>query len=380
MLNILEKLGFKKDDDGFIEVPTYRNSDISVQNEPETAADLAEEISRIYGLDNIGHKEPSESFAKRRDGFFKFLSDLHDALTAGGYFETYTFSFVTPKYFDKLNLPENSALRGVITLINPMGEDTSVMRTALLPSMLATMSKNCASRNDRGYFYDVAKTYFPQPSADFQKGAYAAIEKNILSVGFYDTLDKSNDFYTIKGAVENIMQISGIYGYKLSADISSHPLAGAFHPGRSAIIQSGEKIYGIFGEIHPVVSANFEIETKCYAAELDIDLLYADSGTKKTYAPLPKYPATTRDLALVCGEGVESAEIYGIKKKQSGNIFESAEVFDVYKGEKIGEGKKSVAFAISFRSNEYTLEDGEVNTAIKKILDALKKEDITLRN
>ena len=413
MLSILEKLDFRKSQNGsfselietgnknypefydtegsdLIVVPSYRKNDISNNSPAETAADLAEEISRIYGYGNIKNQagEKITGYSVRRGGrdkFQKFLLNLHNALISSGYYETYTFSFVTPKYFDKLNLPENSNLRDVITIINPLGEDTSVMRTTLLPSTLATFAKNYANRNEYGYFYDIAKVYFypqtPVGIADtpFQNGAFAADEKNMLSFGFYDTVDKSADFYALKGAVENVLNAAGIKNYRLSSDISGYNLSGAFHPGRSAVIISGEKILGIFGEIHPVVSENFDIGTKCYAAELDIDAIYENSGEDKKYSPLPKYPATTRDLALVCEENAESAIIYDIIKAQSGEIFESCKAFDVYKGDKIGEGKKSVAFAISFRHSERTLSDEEVTAVIDKILAELEKIDVVLR-
>ena len=391
MVNILEKLDFKVDGN-IVTVPSYRCGDI-LDNETTVTADLAEEISRIYGFDNI--KAQTETDAKNtgydarlggRDKFQKFMIKLHNAMISSGYYETYTFSFITPKYFDKLNLPEESSLRDYITLLNPLGEDTSVMRTTLLPSTIATIARNCASRNERGYFYDMAKTYFKnnqiiQETTGDVKGTFAADEKNILSLGFYDTADKSADFYNIKGAVENIMQSAGIKDYKLSSDIAAHPLASAFHPGRSAIIisQNGETIYGIFGEIHPAVSNNFDIETKCFAAEIDVDLLYAGSSEARIYTPLPRYPATSRDLALVCDEHLESAVIYDIIKAQSGKIFESAKPFDVYRGEKIGAGKKSVAFGMTFRNSERTLSDDEVNKVIDKILTALEKIHVELR-
>ena len=373
-----------------IKIPTYRFSDIAASPMQETVADLAEEISRIYGYDNIKKqaesKEKNTEYSVRRggrDNFQKFLLNISNALISSGYYETYTFSFVTPKYFDKLNLPENSKLRDVITLINPLGEDTSVMRTTLLSSTLATIARNCANRNEYGYFYDIAKIYFKnnQEIKGDIKGTFAACESNILSFGFYDTLDKSADFYTLKSAVENIMQSAGISDYKLSSDILNHELSSAYHPGRSAVILSSDskKVYGIFGEIHPAVLSNFEIETKCCAAELDIDLLYANSSESKIYTPLPKYPATTRDLALVCDDSIESAVIYDIIIKQSGKIFEWAKPFDIYRGEKIGIGKKSIAFAISFRDSERTLSDDEVNKVIEKILINLEKINIILR-
>jgi len=388
MLEILEKLDFKRCEDKVIEIPSYRLSDFSPDddNMSEITAGLAEEISRIYGYGNIaGRGEAGEvpsGYSVRRGGrdkFQKFLQRIHNMLISGGYYETYTFSFVSPKYFDWLGLPEQSPLRDCIKLLNPLGEDTSAMRTTLVSSILSTISKNMAQRNESGYFYEMAKTYFKLASEGGEaKGKFAAVEKNVLSFGFYDA---DADFYTLKGAVENIMEAAGIKDYRLNSDISAHALSCAFHPGRSALVTSGDgkKIYGIFGEIHPNAAQNFEIGAKCHAAEIDIDLLHENSGAGGKYVPLPKYPATARDLALVCDEGVESAVIYDIIKKQGGKIFEWAKPFDVYRGEKIGEGKKSIAFSISFRAPDRTLEDAEVNAVVDKILKNLEKTNVTLR-
>jgi phenylalanyl-tRNA synthetase beta chain len=329
---------------------------------------------------------------------------MHETLLSGGFYETYTYSFIPPKHFDKLNLPEDSSLRDYIGLMNPINDDLSVLRTNLLSSTLATIAHNYANRNESGYFYDCAKIYFksnvprtvgaelvsarkagkhevcPYNSTSNIKGELAATEKNTLSLGFYDMADKSADFYTLKGAVENILNAAGVK-YKLSADISGHELAGAFHPGRSALIiaENGGKVYGIFGEVHPLVLENFEIGVKACAAEIDTDMLFEDSSEDKVYAALPRYPAMMRFLALVCDDELESAEIYDIIEKESGRIFESAKVFDVYKGDKIGAGKKSVAFAVTFRDSERTLSDEEVNAVIAKILANLEKTGVELR-
>ena len=384
MVDILEKLDFKITGDTIM-VPSYRRDDISGGDETTATADLAEEISRIYGYGNIKNDAMPPKVGSR-DKFQKFLQRIHNALISSGYYETYTFSFISPKYFEYLQLSNDSPLCDYMTLINPLGEDTSVMRTTLLPSTLATISKNCANRNEYGYFYELAKTYFLPPlrdtplagEGDDVKGKFAAIEKNVLSMGFYDS---DADFYTLAGVAENIMESAGIQNYRLNSDTSGHELANAFHPGRSALVTSsdGKNIYGIFGEVHPAVSENFEINAKCHAAEIDVDLLYENSSEKKTYTPMSKYPATTRDLALVCDDDLESAVIYDVIKKQSGRIFEQAKVFDIYKGEKIGEGKKSMAFSISFRAAEHTLGETEVNAAIDKILKNLEKINVLLR-
>jgi phenylalanyl-tRNA synthetase beta chain len=379
MAEILEKLDFNKNGDSLL-LPTYRYGDISANSTAELVADLAEEISRIYGYDEL--RASAEIMRGGRSKEQKFMLKIHETLLSGGFYETYTYSFIPPKHFDKLNLPEDSKLRDYIELINPIGEDMSVLRTNLLSSTLATIAHNYANRNESGYFYDSAKIYFKnnQNIKGDIKGKSAAIEKNMLSLGFYDTADKSADFYTLKGAVENILNAAGVK-FKLSSDIAGHELASAYHPGRSAVIlaENGEKVYGILGEVHPLVLENFEIGARSYAAEINIDMLFENASEDKIYTPLPKYPATTRDLALVCDDDLESAEIHDIIKKESGKILESAKIFDVYKGDKIGADKKSVAFALTFRDSERTLNDEEVNAVTAKILTSLANIGVELR-
>ena len=384
MIEILEKLGFKLVGENSVEVPSYRAYDILSHY-----SDLAEEVSRIYGY---GILAPSFEVSRGgRNNYQKFLLKLHDTLLSGGFYETYTYSFITPHHFDRLNLPSDSTLRDCIKLINPIGEELSVMRTNLLSSMLATLAKNCASRNEYGYFYDIAKTYFANANTTSKsdapiKGELPAIEKNALSVGFFDTSDKTADFYTLKGIVENVLTIAGVK-YRLSSDISSHELSSAFHPGRSAVIVSDSsdndgKIYGIFGEVHPSVLENFEIDAKSYIAEIDIDALfeaYECRGDAKVYKPLPRYPAVTRDLALVCDDALESAAIGEIITKYGGKFLESVRVFDVFKSDKIGADKKSIAFALTFRNTEGTLSDEDINPIITKILASLEKIGVELR-
>ena len=381
MIEILAKLGFKLCGGDIIEVPSYRAGDILPHY-----SDIAEEVSRIYGY---GMLAPSvETKRGSRNKYQKFIMQLHETLLSGGFYEAYTYSFISPRHFDRLNLHQDSALRNCIKLINPIGEELSVMRTNLLSSMLATISKNCATRNEYGYFYDIAKTYFANANTVSKsdapiKGELPAVEKNALSVGFFDTGNSEADFYTLKGMVENILTIAGTK-YKLSSDIAGHELSAAFHPGRSAIIlsDSGEKIYGIFGEVHPAVLQNFEIESKSYAAEIDIDALfeaYDCRGDAKVYKPLPRYPAVTRDLALVCDNALESAEIGEVITKYGGKFLENARVFDVFKSDKIGANKKSIAFALTFRNIEGTLSDEDINPIIAKILTNLKKINVELR-
>jgi len=392
MIDILSKLDFTVTQENEVTrviVPTYR-SDV------ELSADLAEEVCRIYGYNNIKRAEKnntqSSSFNIQRGGrshFQKFLRKIHNMLLGDGCFEIYTLSFVSPKSCDKINLPKDSALRDSISLINPLGEDTSVMRTTLLPSMLNVLSTNCTRNNAHGYFYELSKVYFTKKENNSDssiKGKFAADEKNKLAIGFYDA---ESDFYSLKGIVENVLAAAGIAEYNIISDISDCELAPAFHPGRCAKIISTDanpKIYGVFGEVHPLVAENFEIDKKdirCCVAEFDIDLFYAsyqeNNAEDIKYAQLPKYPLSSRDLALICDEDMEAAKIYDIIKTQSGKIFESAKVFDVYKGLAIGDGKKSLAFEIVFRSAEHTLNDGEVNIAIENILNALGEIGVTLR-
>jgi phenylalanyl-tRNA synthetase beta chain len=295
-------------------------------------------------------------------------------MLAMGVNEISTFSFISPKYFDKINLSADSKLRNTVTIMNPLGEDTSVMRTTILPSILEVVARNYSYRNPECYVFEMGNEYLPV------EGEALPNEPCRLGIGFYDT-NETVDFYTLKGIIEGVLAKAGVEEYDIEragAD-SAFDEYSAFHPGRTAVVKiDGEEI-GIFGELHPKVCENYGIDTRVYAAKLNIPELMAKSTDVKTYKPLPKFPATTRDLSVVCDDEIPVAVLEKAIKKSVGGILESVKLFDVYKGEQIDEGKKSVSFAISMRSLDGTLTDEQADKAMEKTLKALKEIGAELR-
>ncbi len=360
IVKILESLSFKVEGDDII-VPSFR-SDI------ENKYDIAEEIARIYGYDNI----PSETFkADVRSGGYTpvqiFEQRLGEVLRASGLSETQTYSFVSPKSLDKIHLPENSEKRNCMKLINPLGEDTSIMRTTALPSALEVLALNYSRRASDVSIYEIATTYIK--NSDESK---LPDEKKSIVFGCYGS---GVDFYTLKGIVENVaakMNVSRC-DYVACKDNPS------YHPGRTAVIKCRNKEIGIFGQIHPTVAAEYGIDVPVYCGEIDFDMLYNSKASDKTFKPLPKYPAVTRDLALICDENAYSANIEVKIIKLAGKCLENIKVFDVYKGAQVEAGKKSIAYALTLRSEEKTLQDTEIDEIMNKVIKGLEKDGITLR-
>jgi phenylalanyl-tRNA synthetase beta chain len=294
-------------------------------------------------------------------------------MTALGCNEITTFSFVSPKVFSKINLPEDSCLRKTVTIRNPLGEDTSVMRTTIVPSMLDILARNWNARNTQVKLFEIGKEYIPTESDKRPD------ENEVLCIGLYGDAD----FYTLKGMIEALFTSLNISGIAY-AELVDCPLQidKAFHPGRSAKILHGdnsETVLGFFGEVHPAVLENYDIAQKVYVAKLDITKLMAVSVTDIQYKPLPKYPAVTRDLSVVCDESLQVAKLENAIKSAFGKILEDITLFDVYRGAQTGEGKKSVSYAITLRSFENTLTDKQVDQGVEKALKNLSELGVTLR-
>lgn len=361
MEKILESLCFEIKLHDVI-VPSFR-SDI------ETKYDLSEEVARIYGYDNI----KPESFKSEASGGGytdeqKFVIKLNESLRAAGLSEIFTYTFIGPKSFDKIRVPENDARRNYLKISNPLGEDTSIMRTTTLPSMLEILSKNYNNRNPEAYLYELGKV--------FEKTSDETLpnEKTVVTVGFYDNSEAS-DFFTLKGMIESVAAAMNI------KNVSYVPCAdnASYHPGRCAyLLSDGEKI-GVFGEIHPTVAANYEIDKKVYCAELSLEKLYASVGEEKKYKPVPKHPASTRDLGLLCKDEVYNADIVNIIKTAGGKHLESVKLFDIYTGKQVAPGYKSLAYSLVFRKEDGTFADAEIDAFVSKILAALAEKGITLR-
>ncbi|MCI7351756.1 MAG: phenylalanine--tRNA ligase subunit beta [Ruminococcus sp.] len=363
MIKYLEKLDFIVKD-GVAYAPAYR---IDI----ECKADIAEEIARLYGYNNIpktiirGVAQASVSPEQ------KFRTKLMNAAAALGANEIVTYSFISPKNFDKIRLPEDSRLRNTVTITNPLGEDTSVMRTSLLPSMCQILSGNYNNRNLSASLFELANEYLP-------KGGELPEEPARLCFGQYG---EGCDFYSLKGIIEKLFEMLGIEGvdYEPCKDDSVFGEFYAFHPGRCAVATKDGKPLGIFGELHPETLENYEIGVKAYAAKLNVPEMMEESVEFKKYKPLPKFPASTRDLAVVCDDEIPVAHLEKAIKSAVGNILESVKLFDVYKGKQIADGKKSVAYSLTLRSHDGTLTDEQADSAVKKALKELAKLGAELR-
>lgn len=338
----------------------------------ERPADLAEEVARIYGYNNI----PSTVIKGVANASLtpkqKFRRTLENATVAVGCYGILTYSFISPKYFDKIALPADSSLRKTVVISNPLGEDTSVMRTTTLPSMLETLSLNYKNRNAAVALYEIGKEYLPTAPDKLPE------EPDRLTIGMYGD---DADFFTLKGMVETILETAGLHDctYKACGTDAPFDEICALHPGRSAVIYAGETPIGYLGEVHPTVQKNYEIGTRTYVAKLLIDEMQPLAQTEITYQPLPKFPAITRDLSLVCADEIPVGDLQAAMKKAVGNILEQITLFDVYKGEQIAAGMKSVSFSIRMRSHEGTLTDEQADAAMKRVLKALKEHGATLR-
>lgn len=352
MVKILESLEFKVEDDGTIIVPSFRG-DI------ETYADIAEEIVRIYGYDKIPTVLMNSRVTTGGKNRKQQLEDkAKDILTSLGFFEIMTYSFTDPKLFDDINVPADSPLRNTVKIINPLGEENSIMRTTLIPTTLEVLKTNYSRRIPSAAVFELGTRYIPVD------GQQLPDEIGTLSLGMYGDVD----FYDLKGAVCGLLKRLGVPRPAFMTE-KQDP---TFHPGRCAVIAVGNKIIGILGQIHPKVAKNYKINTEIYIAELDFGAILPLCSSEITYAQLPKFPSTSRDIAMVLDDSINVADIEKIIEENAGKILESYKLFDVYRGEQVGENKKSVAYSITFRAADRTLVDDEVSAVMSKIVKALE--------
>lgn len=359
MVKILTDLQFQMEGDEII-VPSFR-SDV------EHKADIAEEIARFYGYNNIPTTIAKGSPEGGYNEYQKFERVVNQNMLAQGMYEIMTYSFVSPKQYDKIRLPKDDPKRQSVVIRNPLGEDTSIMRTNAIPSMMDILSKNYNNRNGAVSLYEIGNEYIPV------EGELLPDEVPNLVLGMYGD-DK--DFFTLKGVVENLLDTLAIREYDVDAK-SDDP---TFHPGRCAVLSKGGEEFGIIGEVHPLVCANYGINTRVYVGKLKLRKLFAMMDTQRSYVPMPKFPASTRDLALLCDDALPVMTMEKAIKAAAGKILEKIELFDVYKGSQIAQGKKSVAFNISMRASDRTLTDEEVNGAMSKILKALEELGAQIRS
>lgn len=360
----LTRLGFEVQAKKVI-VPSFR---IDI----ECKADIAEEVARIFGYNNI----PSTLFKgvaqSKLTSSQKFENLIENTMVSLGYNQILTYSFTTPKHFDKIMLPANNRLRDAVTIINPLGEDTSVMRTTAVPSMLEILARNYNYRNNSAALFEIATEYLKTNEGMLPN------EPDRLIIGGYG---ENYDFYSIKGAVEEALKAFRISNYEICKfdDDTLVAEASCFHPGRRAVITKGDMIIGFLGEIHPLVLQNYEINTRAYIAKLNINEMLEIADGDVVYKPLPKFPASTRDLSLICDEILPVAEIEKAIRQGCGKILESITLFDVYQGKQIEEGKKSVSYSITMRSHDATLTDEQATDAVNKVLKLLEKLNVNIR-
>lgn len=344
-----------------IKIPTFR-VDIAIKE------DIAEEVARIYGYDKIPTTIYSASTGREPKYKNEVLRDLMvSTMVSSGLNQSISYSFVSPKVFDKINVPEDSELRNVIKIKNPLGEDYSVMRTTTIHSMMECLGRNYSRNNEYARLFEIGKVYIPK-----EDETAIPTENNILTIGMYGNCD----YLDLKGVVENALEALGL-SRVIFARESDNP---SYHPGKTAAIMIGNKKAGVLGEVHPDVSENYGVETGCYLAELNLDMLFEYSKTNKKYKALPKFPAVTRDIALLVDDEVLVQEIEETIKRAGSALVEKVQLFDIYKGAQIPEGKKSIAYAIAYRDEKKTLTDNDVNKVHDKILRSLEhKLGATLR-
>ena len=359
MVEILTGLGFKVEN-GIITVPYFR-TDI------EHKADIAEEIARIYGYDII----PDSSINGKANGKFtleqKFERKITETMIAKGYSQIMTYSFISPKEYDLVNMPADSDARRSVKISNPLGEETSIMRTTALPSMLEILALNYNRRNASVKMFEIAKEYIPLGDDELP------IERKKLILGGYGD---GVDFFKMKGAVEVLLDGLNIVGYEFNALTDAY----AYHPGRTAEITVDGKVIGVIGEIHPKVADNYDINAKVYTAELDLEVMLESVGAERTYKALPKFPAVTRDLAILCDRDLPVAAIKTIIVNNVGALLEKVELFDVYQGSQIPEDKKSVAYTFTMRSENSTLSDKQCDKIVRKIVADLENIGAQIRS
>ncbi len=362
MLSYLTKIELSYDEKtGLLHIPNFRQ-DLNCM------ADIAEEVARFFGYDNIPTTLPRGEATAGKVSFKGRVEEVTRQIAEqNGFNGGMTYSFESPKVFDKLLLPEDAKERQAIVISNPLGEDFSIMRTISLNGMLTSLATNYNRRNKGAKLYEMGNIYLPKslPLTELPE------ERMQFTFGMYG----AGDFFDLKGVIEELFEKLGLEGQSEYAKGSYSFL----HPGRTAdIFLQGEKV-GYMGQIHPEVCDNYDFSTEAYVAVIDMPVLVEKATFERKYEGIAKFPAMTRDLSMVMSKEIPVGEVEKVIKKRGGKILESFQLFDVYEGSQIQEGCKSVAYSMTFRRKDRTLEDAEVNTVVEKILDELKKMGIELR-
>ena len=354
MVRILRKLDFQVEGDD-VTVPSWRGDVVHY-------SDLAEEVARFFGYNNI----PSTLMRGQTTlgGYSdtqKLEQNLGSVCRTMGFDEIITYSFISPNYYDKIRWAADDARRQSFKILNPLGEDTSIMRTTVLPSMLEILTRNYNFRNKAAKLYEIGRIYLPGGEDGL------ADEQKVLSMGAYGP---DMDFFAMKGAVVAVLET--IRAEKVTfAAVNDNP---SYHPGRCAkVLVNGQEI-GVFGQIHPLVAQNYGVDTQLFCAELSFEALFNARGAEAQYVPLPKFPAVTRDIAVVCEESVTVGALEECIRKGAKGLLKEVKLFDIYRGKGVDEGKKSVAFNLVLRADDRSLTAEEADADVKSILETLEKD------
>ena len=355
MVRILKKLDFAVEGDQ-VTVPSWRG-------DVEGMADLAEEVARFHGYNNI----PTTLMRGQTTlGGFSQEEKLERQLGAMcrslGYDEIITYSFISPTCYDKIRWSADDPRRQSFKILNPLGEDTSIMRTTILPSMLEILTRNYNYRNKSARLYEVGRIYLSGGDDGL------AVEKKLLSMGAYG---EDMDFFTLKGAVEAILKDLRAEDISFVKPSQSNP---SYHPGRCADVYVGDCRIGVLGQVHPLVAQNYGVDAEFYCAELSLEALAQAKGPDPVYVPLPKFPSVTRDIAVVCDEAVTVGALENAIRKGAKGLLKEVTLFDIYRGKGVADGKKSVAFNLVLRSDDRSLTSEEADADVKSILETLEKE------
>ena len=339
----------------------------SIRSDVEGRADLAEEVMRIYGYDHITGTPMRGDVMRGKILPERKKADKLKALLCGmGANEIKTYSFISSKAIDTLHLDDSDPRRNQIPIINPLGDEYSMLRTQLTTSMLTVLATNISRKNTAGRFFELSKRFIPKQLPITEQ----PYELPTLSIGIYG---KDEDFFTLKGIVEEIMRQSGAH---TQYERSSEPF---LHPGRQALVKANNRPAAVFGEVHPAVAAEYGIECRVYTAEIQLDVLFAIEKRKTVYKPLPKFPAVERDFAMLCDIDIPVGTLEKAIAGGAGRLLEKIELFDIYTGSQIPEGKKSVAFSIWLRSADGTLSDSQIDEISAKIVKKLEAAGAALR-
>lgn len=365
MVDILTRLDMKIEGD--IITPPYYRQDV------EGIADIAEEILCFHGYDKLAttliHAETTAGGKNKKQ---KLEDKIRNVLVDRGLSEIYTYSFINEKDLESIHLDEKDILREqIISVSNPLSEDYTLMRPTTIPSMMNCLATNYNKKNQNVKLFDISRTY-RNDKKQIEEGKVPT-EDLILTIGMYG---EEADFYSLKGIVENVLEVADVARYEIEKEQSN----GMYHPGRTANCKVGADIIATFGEIHPVIINNYGIGQRVYVAELNVDKIVKYAKANKKYVEIPKYPAVERDIAIIVEEQIEVGQIEKVIAKKAKKNLEEVKLFDVYRDEKIGENKKSVAYALKFRAKDRTMNDEEIGKIMEEIVAELEKSlDAKLR-